>query len=242
MHLWKDCYISQNHDNHIKKNRWWVYAIDISCRARYFDVYAPWTWYYKVEAWYNTILWDYVILKKWNTMLVFWHTTWNRDENVRWWEKIWSINIKWVTTAPHLHFEIRENNRNVNIHGVINPNDDILKAQRWREKVYFTRYDLWDVSQNDASPCIWASWKDLCKMQREWKKTIALTSDIRKVHWIRFWDTVKLVWDVGCSWTFTVEDEMNKRFREQCIKRKWTNYCIKWDMQQQGWACYVVKM
>lgn len=240
--MWSDCYVSQWEDSHSKKERGWVYAKDISCRARYFDVFAPWTWVYSVESSSNELLWDYIMLMQWDTKIVLWHTTWNWKKEVKGGEVVGSINMKGATTWPHLHLEIWKNNRNVNDEWKINDNDDIIKAQRGWEKLFFTRYDLWDVNQNDAAPCIWASGKDLCKIQSEWWKTIALTSDIRKVMWIKFGDKVQLIGDKWCAGIFSVEDEMNKRFRLNCIKKKGTNYCIKWDMQQQWWACYVKKI
>lgn len=61
-----------------------------------------------------------------------------------------------------------------------------------KQMYYFTHYDLGDYRQNDKTPCIGASGKDLCKLERSGVRTMALTSDIRKKMGIKFGDTVKL--------------------------------------------------
>jgi len=102
---------------------------------------------------------------------------------------------------------------------------------------YFTHYDLGDVNQNDSTPCVGASGKDLCYLQRQGVQTMALTVDIRKKLWIKFWQKVFLLWDKWCTGIFQVEDEMNKRFRTRCIKRE--GVCIKWDMQLVWGKCSI---
>lgn len=221
-------------------------AIDISCGAKYFDVYAPWDWEYILQTWYTNLLGEYVKLTEYwaeqKTHYIFWHTsTRHKWWAVRWWDKIWFITIKWATTWPHLHLEkwIEKDNASLWDWEVLA--NDLLRARRWWDAVYFTRYDLWDVKQNDATPCIWASWRDLCELERSWVRTIAITSDVRNSLWIRFWDKVKLVWDKWCAWEYEVHDEMNKRYREECITRPWTTYCIKWDIpSKEWWACKII--
>lgn len=226
-----------------------MYARDISCKGRYFNVYAPWTGEYNVEVWHHVWLWDYIVLTQWNKMYVFWHTRYLNilPAKIKWWELMWEINMSWITTWPHLHYEEWINWENVkylnDVDYIANPKSINLKAYRgWDYKVFFTRYDLWDVAQNDSTPCIWASGKDLCKLEKSWIKTVAITSDMRKVLNLKRWDKVQLIWDKGCEWIYQVEDEMNKRFRESCIKRPWTNICIKWDLQGVGWACKIIKV
>ena len=105
----------------------------------------------------------------------------------------------------------------------------------WKDSyLYFTTYDLWDVAQNDSTPCIWASWKNLCDVSKTWIQTIALTVDQRQLYDINFWDTItleyKFSWD---QYEVQVEDEMNKRFRNTCIRKD--GYCIKWDIARYNW-------
>lgn len=105
---------------------------------------------------------------------------------------------------------------------------------------YFTSYSL-DHKQTDSQPCIWASTKNLCKLKAKWIKTIAITKDIRELMSIKRWDTVQLIWDKWCEWTYQVHDEMAKRFRKWCILRN--GVCIKWDIVDWvWWACRVVKL
>jgi surface antigen len=119
------------------------------------------------------------------------------------------------------------------------------------ERMYFTYYNVWDVSQNDSSPCRWA-WSnvvwDLCKLANQWVRTMALVRPKRDQYDAQFWDTVVLKWDKGCSWSFIVADEMNKRYRYQdhvCTKKPWTNLCIRWDIAMPLWvhwwwgSCYI---
>jgi hypothetical protein len=74
-------------------------------------------------------------------------------------------------------------------------------------------------------------------------RTIAITVDIRNKLGIKFWDVVQLTWDAGCSWVYQVHDEMNRRFRENCILRPGTMYCIKWDIPSMpGGACSITKL
>jgi len=134
------------------------------------------------------------------------------------------------------------------------------------EYMYFTRYDLGDVTQNDSSPCIGASWQDLCKLTLSWIKTMALTKDMRIKYGISFWDEVTLEWDQGCAGVYQVHDEMNCRFRGEnahdnwpCKTTKWkrasgniyrdgTPYLIKgdvaayWDFQPSWWVCRIANI
>lgn len=99
---------------------------------------------------------------------------------------------------------------------------------------YFTNYDLWDVWQNDSTPCIWASGKDLCYLHQQGINTMALVNIKRKEMWIEFWDKVELTW-WPCEWIYQVEDEMNIRFRQKTpIYKPWTKFEIRWDIARYG--------
>jgi hypothetical protein len=219
-----------------------MYAWDISCRARYFNVFAPWTWGYQVTTWHHVWLGNYVVLKQWDKSYVYWHVTYkNPSKTVRGWDMIWEIDMSWITTWPHLHYEEwigKENIRYIDWDNrEANPKSVNLRAYRWWDfKVFFTAYDLWDVKQNDATPCIWASWRDLCQLHSKWVTTIALTSDMRRSLWVKFWDSVILKSSDWNRYEAVVHDEMNKRFREWCIKRNWTDICIKWDIARFNWV------
>ena len=245
-----------------KYNLEWV-AYDIACEmGKPFDVKSPWEYTIQVIAYWSN-LWNYIILKKssevWDeeTRIVLGHTRTSRKV----WEKLWEWDIIWQTdisgasTWIHVHIELWSWYRNVTRGFALGEEYNsmnwtaLLNHRHWNfrqpsEVYYFTSYDLWDVKQNDSTPCIWASGKDLCGLERSWVRTMALTSDIRTKLGIKFWDKVRLEWDNGCSWIFQVEDEMNKRFRSvPWILRPWTAYYIKGDLpSKEGWACSVTKL
>lgn len=117
---------------------------------------------------------------------------------------------------------------------------NITKKQEHKEEetnqYYFTHYNVWDVGQNDSSPCHWALTKaDLCELVSDnFTRPIAITKDIRLKLWLKARDKVELEWDEWCRWTYKVLDDMNKRFRERCIKKNWA--CIKWDIALPMWV------
>lgn len=134
----------------------------------------------------------------------------------------------------------------------------VAKADYINDDVYyFTPYNL-NPSQTDNTPCIWAAWYDQCKMWDEWTRSMALTKDIRKKYWVKWWDEVLLEWDKWCRWRYVIADEMNCRFRweyahenKTCYKkdwtkadgnvyRPWTQVLIKWDLvNRPWWVCYI---
>lgn len=112
-------------------------------------------------------------------------------------------------------------------------------------KYYFTDYDLGDIYQNDASPCIWASGKNLCKLHQQGIKTIALVNIKRKELWINLWDKVTLLgWP--CEWVYEVHDEMNIRFRQKKAIYK-QGHEIRWDIarfnskEKCSWVYEIIK-
>lgn len=254
-----------NTDHELKRLNLSWYGYDYACiQWKTFSVYAP-ADVSVDKIGYDTNLWQYIVLKHkkdTNIRFVLWHI-WSQLKEwqfIREWEKVWDV-IEWKngsSSGTHLHMEIWYGYTNVSyefalglkyksLDGTVLLNDrrfNFWQPQPKTTPVYFfTRYDLWDVSQNDSSPCHWASWKDLCALEKSWVKTMALTSDVRAYLWIKFWDKVKLTWAPGCEWTYQVEDEMNLRFRSWCIKRPWTDICIKWDLpSKEGWACSVTKL
>lgn len=227
---------------------------------------------YKIESvWYDNLLGNFVILSfpgdtDWekHTRWYFGHTV--LDEG----RKVWDVVTTWVrfahadisgaTTGWHTHIELRRMYDGVwqSVRYVTRSKEWKLEEKRlWQEwnnsirqestgsldAYYFTAYNLGDPNQNDGAPCIGASGKDLCKLEAAWIRTMALTVDIRNKMWIKFGDKVALTGEIGCEWLYQVEDEMNKRFRENCILRPWTNYCIKWDIpSKKGWACQIFKL
>lgn len=67
-------------------------------------------------------------------------------------------------------------------------------------------------------------------MTKQGINTIALVNIKRKELWINFWDKVQLSW-WPCDWVYSVEDEMNWRFRQKTpVYRPGTNYEIRWDI------------
>lgn len=240
-----------------KYNLEWI-GYDIACEVgKSFDVKSPWDYTIeKIGFWYN--IGNFIILVKWNTSIVLWHTATSRKvwDKLKEWDVIGQTDISWASTWMHVHIELWDNYYNVSrefalwekyrkINGTA-----LLNHRQWdfgqqKENVYyFTSYDLWDESQNDSTPCIGASGKDLCALEKSGVRTMALTSDIREKLGVRFGDKVRLLWDEGCEWVYEVHDEMNKRFRQTpWILRPGTPYYIKWDLpSKDGWVCSVTKI
>lgn len=261
---WK-CSISQTEDSHVEAKNGGMYATDLACNFKEQGVYAPdylndMKEYVIEEVWTDTLLWNFVILRFkesddirwyfWHTVLVWWLKV---GDIITTWTRFGKADLSWATTGFHTHIELRRM-----YDGVW---QSVRYSSRWKELqlenkrmsnkqvinneniYYFTAYNLGDPAQNDKSPCIGASWKDLCKLEAAWIRTMAVTSDIRKKLWIKFWDKIALTGEIGCEWLYQVEDEMNLRFRENCILRPWTNYCIKWDIPSKKWgACSITKL
>lgn len=261
--LW-DCRFINDFHRLGKYNLEWK-AYDIACEmGKSFDIKSPWD--YRIEKiWYWANLGNYIILQ-WlskdlndftNTRIVLAHTITSLKV---WyifnpWDIVWQVDVSWASTNYHVHIELWEWYMNVSREFAINKtysklNGTALLNHRgwnfWQQKnaYYFTHYDLWDVHQNDSTPCIWASGKDLCYLERGGIKTMALTSDVRQEMGLKFGDKVKLIWDEGCEGVFQIEDEMNKRFRQTpWILRPWTPYYIKWDLpSKDGGVCSIIKI
>ncbi len=242
------CHISQWEEQHYLKKNGWVLATDVACRfdqpkAQRSVVYAPdylgESLYYKITNIGNDkLLWDYIEL-----------TT---DGNkVRWIiahietkKRIWDIiqtgevlgqqNLSGSTTGYHTHIELWKyiDGKLTNVSystrsiALINRRQGSLDTTvAINHPIYATQYNLGDVNQNDASPFIGASGKDLQHV----KNPIALTADVRKLYSIKFGDKVQL--NGPCSDIYQVEDEMNIRFRSSCILKE--GGCIKADIAIQ---------
>ncbi len=256
--LW-DCRFINDFHRLGKYNLEWK-AYDIACEmGKTFKVRSPWEYKLSYKG-YWTNLWNYIILEKvanTNVRIVLGHIVNNDEQNTIYWydDVVGSTDISWASTNYHIHIELWEWYMNVSREFAINKtysklNGTALLNHRgwnfWQQKnaYYFTHYDLWDVHQNDSTPCIWASGKDLCYLERGGIKTMALTSDVRQEMGLKFGDKVKLIWDEGCEGVFQIEDEMNKRFRQTpWILRPWTPYYIKWDLpSKDGGVCSVIKI
>lgn len=233
------CRVTQDSNEHIQPNRWWMYATDIACiKGVSFDVRAPKIVesYVVKRIWVDKLLWNYIVIWWWEYEIVFWHT---QTKLMVWdivleWAIIWNTDKSWASSAIHVHIELWKwkTNMRFNFETVNEKSEQLL---RYRNRLddwwfYFTHYHLGDPNQNDAAPCNWASGKDLCKLLKQWYQSIAFTSDKRKEYWLSFWDKVNLECkDPKSSWIYYVEDEMNKRYRQNnCILKNW--YCIKWDI------------
>lgn len=261
--LW-DCRVT-NTKHKFPKDNITFDAVDIACtKGESFPVYVPeWKNEYIVESiWYGTNLGNYIVLKHSNYRFVYWHT------KAREWLKVGDrivpgisdmligyTDLSWYqNTNYHVHFELWDEWENINGRFMVGDkkivqwdSKKLLDKRKWnfgwKQKYYFTHYDLWDVSQNDAAPCNGASWLDLCHLEKNGTRTMALTVDIRNQLGIKFGDRVRLSWDEWCSGEYEVHDEMNIRFRENCIVRPWTPYCIKGDIpSKEGWACSITKL
>lgn len=145
------------------------------------------------------------------------------------------------TTGAHLHFEVWEKIEGKYIQVELPKRMLIWQKQAANKSVdvYMTHYHLGVVAQNDASPCVGASGKDLCAAKKDGNHIIALTSDKRKELGIKFGDKVNVT---GKDFNFiaSVEDEMAIRFRQRCIKKRESGgFCIKADYGCfAGGVCY----
>lgn len=255
-----DCrFVNEKHKLPAYNLEWMAY--DIACEVgKSFDVKSPWS-YAIVEIGYWSNLGNYIILRSntnYDTRIVLGHTktsykVWqmlNKDDIV------WQTDVSWASTWVHVHIELWSGYMNVSREFALGKEyksinwTALLNHRKWGfgqpkwDVYYFTAYNLWDVKQNDSTPCIGASGKDLCYLEKSGVRTMALTSDVRSYLSVEFWDQVKLTWDVGCSGIYQVEDEMNLRFRQTpWILRPWTPYYIKGDLpSKEGWACSITKL
>lgn len=267
----RSCSISQSEDDHVRPERGWMYATDIACNFKEQGVYSP--DYlddmkeYKIESvWIDNLLGNFVILSFKDNPDIRWyfgHTVldsgWKVGDVITTWVRFAHANLSWATTGWHTHIELRRNIDAVwqSVRYVTRAKERKLDEKRMGslpiqnitsipnpDTYYFTAYNLGDPAQNDSTPCIGSSGKDLCKLEASWVRTMAVTSDIRNKLWIKFWDKVVLTWEIGCEWLYQVEDEMNIRFRQTpWILRPGTNYYIKGDIPSKwGGACTIKKL
>lgn len=249
-------------------------AYDIACEKWIaFDVKSPWD--YTIEKiWYGANLGDYIILKNsWDFRIVLAHTATSRNvgEKLHKGDIIWQTNLSWSSTWMHVHIELWYKYFTLTSPAIYGWEHDrenqwaLLKHRWWdfgqpkETPYYFTSYNLWDTNQTDKTPCIGASGVDLCYLEAQGIRTMALTSDIRAKIKVKLGDKVKLEWDTWCEWEFVVQDEMNCRFRwKPCtylkdwkevqhptgnVLRPGTPYYIKGDLPSKpGWACFVTKL
>lgn len=257
--LWDCRFITDEHKLPRYNLEWTAY--DIACeKGKSFDVKSPSSYTIeKIGFWYN--IGNYIILKNSkdsNIRLVLGHTVTSRKvwTTVEGWEIIGQTNLSGESTWVHVHIELWYKYFIVSRWFALGTEYDsqngtaLLNHRHWdfsqptTNPYYFTSYDLWDPAQNDSTPCIGASWKDLCEMEKNWIRTMALTSDIRNLLWVKFWDKIELIWEDGCQGIYQVEDEMNVRYRSvPWILRPWTPYYIKWDLPSKwGGACNIQKI
>lgn len=136
--LWlEDCRTTQTEEDHIKKWRGSVYAMDIACKKWFkFDVKAPkYFEFYRIKAIkYDEKLGNYIILKHWEYEFVFWHTEsarqqkakdekivmWEVWDRVEAWEVIWWTDQSWMSQNEHLHFEVWKDWYNISYKHLLN--------------------------------------------------------------------------------------------------------------------------
>lgn len=93
--------------------------------------------------------------------------------------------------------------------------------------LFFTTYNAGVIGQNDDAPCHSASGKDICKGLKNGEKYVAITKDIRKEMDLSWGDKVQISGG-SCDGTYSVEDEMGKRYRSGCIEK--AGACKKGDI------------
>ena len=257
-------FINEDHKMN-KYNLDWT-AYDIACEKWVaFDIKSPWD-YTIIEIWFWHNIGNYIILrwvdpKTWffnDNRIVLWHTNTSRKDwtRVKQWDIIGQTNMSWTSTWMHVHIELWYKYFILSseaIYGWEHTRENqwaLLEHRKWNFEqpkdppYYFTAYNLWDVNQNDSTPCIGASGVDLCYLEASGVRTMALTVDIRNKYKVKLGEKIKLTGDAGCEWEYEVHDEMNIRFRQDPgILRPWTPYYIKWDLPSKpGWTCFVTKL
>lgn len=119
-----------------------MYAYDIACiKWQSFSVYTPkyFDIYVIEKVWYDSRLWDYVILKHWEYRFVYWHTKTNIKEwtLLKPYTYIWDINKSGMSENYHLHIELWKWNDNIKFEFIygkwlyINDKSFDLRNQRW---------------------------------------------------------------------------------------------------------------
>ena len=115
------CSISQSEDEHVRAERWGMYATDLACKFEGQGVYAPdyldQMIEYKIESiWTDNLLWNFVILSFNDSSNVksrwyFWHTMLDSKlkigDTIQTWVRFASANISGATTGWHTHIELR---------------------------------------------------------------------------------------------------------------------------------------
>lgn len=97
--------------------------------------------------------------------------------------------------------------------------------------IYLSGYNAGDPNQNDSSPCIAASGRNICHMLANDEYPIALVPHIRHELDVNYGDKVHVQCRDGREFIASVEDNMNKRFRDNCITSSTSQgYCIKGDI------------
>jgi hypothetical protein len=254
----KDCRFT-NKDHRMNKYHLNWTAYDIACEKWVaFDVKSPWNYVIeKIGHWAN--MGDYVILKnEWDFRIVIAHLQTSRKvgELLHKGDVIWQTNLSWLSTGMHVHIELWYQYFILSseaIYGWEHTRENqwaLLKHRNWdfwqpkEEPYYFTAYNLWDLKQNDSTPCIGASGIDLCALEASGVRTMALTADIRNRYKVKFGEKIKLTGEPWCEGEYEVHDEMNIRFRQTPgIRRPWTSYFIKWDLPSKpGWVCFITKL
>lgn len=261
------CFASQTPEQHYKANK--RLAWDVVCNFWWekiwqFQLYAPdYNWdvqeYTVSDIYTSPDTGNTIDLTFWNKRWTIWHVTskLKKGDVLKTWQIIWQTDLSWITTWHHSHIELWIEWRNVAYDTYSKTLDTYRKNKVpywWGSTYYFTAYNLWDVKQNDDTPCIGASWKDLCYLEKIWVKTIALTKDVREYLGLKFWDKVKLEWP--CWWIYQIEDDMNCRFRwKPCMYKIWwvrkyhptwnilrpnTQYYIKWDIPSCWWWAHKI--
>ena len=280
------CSISQGEDDHVSKDRGGMYATDLACNFKEQGVYAPdylgdMKEYIIEEAWTDNLLGNFVILSFKDDVMNRWYFGHSvlvdglkSGDHITTWVRFAKADLSGATTGWHTHIELRRMYDGVwqSVRYVTRYKERKLEETRLATKTasgvadntyYFTHYDLWDVSQNDGSACIWADWEDSCILHKSGRWTMALTIDVRKKLSLNFWDKVALEGDIWCEGVYTITDEMSCRFRGEyawtngpCkysdwtltpkvsnIVRPWTPYFIKWDLPwRPWWACTIRKL
>jgi len=257
-------YVSQKEENHYHPWAGGILATDIATWFRA-EIYAPdylnQVKMYTVEVLHDTRidangtqiewpLWNYLKLSwidsglEYHWILAHVETKLQTGDIVYTGQRIWQMDLSWYTTGYHLHQELWlktwEDWRNISYTGrsraLINARNHTYDNDGIDAPIYFTHYDLWDVNQNDSTPCIWASGVDLCKLAQTGIQSVAITVDIRNLYGIKLKDTVTLRHvDTWTEYEVQVHDEKASRFRTNCYRDK-GQYCNKWDIAHFNWV------
>lgn len=258
------CRVTQDEDEHIKKWQGSMYAVDISCWEA-IKIFAPKDKeFYRVKMiWFDSRMWDYLVLKHWDLEYVFWHT----KSELKKWEKVLAgqeigiTNKSWKSTWYHLHFELWKYGYNISYKHLLWENAvynmektyDLRKQRGWylweKEAIDFIADFEWfrNVPYLDwkwrMSIGYWtiAKWpkdrvtKEEAK-QRKMHVVEGLMESVYRNHFVKSHNQrIALVSATYNLWVFSDITKVKYRTTEEWVKN-WFSKFVKWSVCDSKWC------